>query len=136
MILTVCMVFTMAPPVTAAGVTDSGKILLSGFAELPENIREQSVPLGVSLDELTLPDTMTATVGVASVDAEPTPDIESEEPKDSGAATMPTEEQPTLGTSDEPASKAEIIEENDVPLAEEAPLAASPSDAQDRKSVV
>lgn len=64
-ILSFCVLFTtnadiMATlSVFAAGETESGQYI-SDFTVLPENIREQTVPLGTELDELSLPDTLEA----------------------------------------------------------------------------
>lgn len=144
LILTVCMVFTMMPPVTAAEASakDSGEsetILLSGFAELAGEVREQSVPLGTSSLELNLPDALKATVYTVSEDTdvvpptqppvetpkpeEPAPptvgESEPSQPQDSGEVDEPVEETP--------APESEMIEEGVIPLS------ASPSDAENSK---
>lgn len=41
----------------AAKRTDT---VITGFADLPDDIREQTVPLGTAIEELTLPDTLEA----------------------------------------------------------------------------
>lgn len=61
LLLAVCMVISMSPPMMAAAVTDSGEpVVFSGFASLPEEVRLQNVALGVSLADLVLPDTLEA----------------------------------------------------------------------------
>ena len=61
--LTVCIAASLFLPIVSVqseGLT-SKPILLSGFAELSDEIKVQSVPLGVSPEKLNLPDTLEAT---------------------------------------------------------------------------
>lgn len=41
---------------------DSADIVITGFSSLPEDVREQTVPLGTTIEELNLPDTLEAYV--------------------------------------------------------------------------
>lgn len=66
-ILSFCVLFTSSPhiweavSVFAAEEPDGeGRQYISGFAALPEEVREQSVPLGTGLQELSLPDALEA----------------------------------------------------------------------------
>lgn len=61
--LAFCLLFTTYPDipetllVLAAETQDGdGTVYVAGFAELPEEVREQTVPLGTGMEELTLPD--------------------------------------------------------------------------------
>lgn len=65
--LSFCVLLTSSPriweavSVFAAEESDGeGRQYISGFAALPEEIREQSVPLGTGLQELSLPDALEA----------------------------------------------------------------------------
>ena len=51
---------TDAESVAAAEEENAEAIAISDFAELPEDVREQTVPVGTTLDELVLPDTLEA----------------------------------------------------------------------------
>lgn len=42
------------------GAAERADAVITGFADLPEDIREQTVPLGTTIEELTLPDTLEA----------------------------------------------------------------------------
>lgn len=55
-----CMIFGMIPPSVLAKEAENGYTVLSGFAALPDDVREQTVPRGTSLNELNLPDTVEA----------------------------------------------------------------------------
>lgn len=164
--LAVCMVFTLSPPITAAEASDkdSGEpVVIFGFAELPENIREQSVPIGTSSVELTLPDTLEATVYAVLEDTEPmlpskpvppTEPVAPSQPQDSGKVdestddTKPTEEtynptEETTESREEDISKPveepeEPMEETPAPKTEVieesiVPMSASPSDAENNE---
>ena len=70
-ILSVCVLFTSSPniwetvSVFAAEESDGeGRQYISGFAVLSEEVREQSVPLGTELHELSLPDALEAYITV------------------------------------------------------------------------
>ncbi len=67
--LSFCVLFTTCPDILVTlSVLATGKPeqaqgqYVSGFAELPEEIREQTVPVGTGLEELSLPDTLEAVV--------------------------------------------------------------------------
>ncbi|MEG0878996.1 MAG: hypothetical protein RSF00_10060, partial [Oscillospiraceae bacterium] len=62
-VLTICIAATSFSPIVSAQAAEStsGPILLCEFAELPNEIKAQSVPLGVSLEALKLPVTLEAT---------------------------------------------------------------------------
>ncbi len=51
----------------AAKRTDT---VITGFADLPDDIREQTVPLGTTIEDLTLPDTLEASVVVKTPEKE------------------------------------------------------------------
>lgn len=65
-----CLLVTTYPDmlttlsVLAAGLQgeDSTDIVITGFSSLPEDVREQTVPLGTTIEELNLPDTLEAYV--------------------------------------------------------------------------
>lgn len=66
-ILCLCVLFTTYPDILAtlsvlAEEKPGQTQYVSGFAELPEEIREQTVPVGTGLEELSLPDTLEAVV--------------------------------------------------------------------------
>jgi len=43
---------------------EDGTVYVTGFAELPEEVREQTVPVGTGVEELSLPDTLEAVVDI------------------------------------------------------------------------
>ncbi len=66
-VLCFCLLFTAYPDILetlfvfAAGPqSGDGIVYVSGFAELPEEVREQTVPVGTGAEELELPDTLEA----------------------------------------------------------------------------
>ena len=68
-ILSICVLFTTYPDILAtlsifaAEESEQSKArYVSGFTALPEEIREQSVPVGTGLEELSLPGTLEAVV--------------------------------------------------------------------------
>lgn len=74
-ILSFCVLFTSSPhiwetvSVFAAEESDGeGRQYISGFAALSEEVREQSVPLGTELQELSLPDALEAYITVDSAE--------------------------------------------------------------------
>ena len=63
--LCVCLLVTVRPDILATFSTFASEwkdstVYVSGFAELPEEVREQTVPLGTGAEELSLPDTLEA----------------------------------------------------------------------------
>lgn len=87
--LSFCVLVTTCPDmpaprsVSAAEETAvTGKRHISGFAQLPEEIREQTVPTGTALEELTLPDTLEAVV-TAEGESQPPEDTEGQPGDDS-----------------------------------------------------
>lgn len=44
------------------GTTENTDAVITGFGSLPDEVREQNVPLGTNIEELTLPDTLEAYV--------------------------------------------------------------------------
>lgn len=63
--LCVCLLVTVRPDIletfsTFASEWKDSTVYVSGFAELPEEVREQTVPLGTGVEELSLPDTLEA----------------------------------------------------------------------------
>ncbi|MEG0091444.1 MAG: Ig-like domain-containing protein, partial [Oscillospiraceae bacterium] len=71
--LTVCMVASLFLPIVSAQAEEStsNPISLCGFVELPNEIKEQSIPLGISLEKLNLPDTLEALMVAPSSNTEP-----------------------------------------------------------------
>ncbi len=74
-ILCLCVLFTTCPDILAtlsafAEEKPEQTQYVSGFAELPEEIREQTVPVGTGLEELSLPDTLEAVVTLESQSSE------------------------------------------------------------------
>lgn len=70
-ILSVCVLFTSSPHIwetvsvfAAEESEGEGRQYISGFAALSEEVREQSVPLGTELHELSLPDALEAYITV------------------------------------------------------------------------
>ena len=64
-ILCICLTVTTYPEILAAfsaSATEQGDstVYVTGFGELPETVREQTVPLGTAIEELTLPDKLEA----------------------------------------------------------------------------
>lgn len=77
-----CVLVTTCPDlpaplsVSAAEETaGTGEQYICGFEQLPEEIREQTVPVGTALSELTLPDTLEAVV-TAAEENQPSEDME------------------------------------------------------------
>ncbi len=67
--LAFCLLVTTYPDILAtlsafaAGTQDGdGTVYVSGFESLPEEVREQTVPVGTGIEELTLPDALEAVV--------------------------------------------------------------------------
>lgn len=52
---------------SAAEHTDT---VITGFTDLPEDVREQTVPLGTTIEELNLPDTLEASIEVKTPENE------------------------------------------------------------------
>ncbi len=70
--LAFCLLVTTYPDILttlsafAAGTQDGdGTVYVAGFESLPEEVREQTVPLGTGIEELTLPDALEAVVTIA-----------------------------------------------------------------------
>lgn len=102
LLLAICMVCSMSPPIMAAeaSMSDSGNVvLLGGFAALADEVREQSVPIGTSSVELNLPDTLEATMYSVSEDTAPVTPAEPSKPE----PTEPEEETPPIIGESEPA---------------------------------
>ena len=69
-ILVLCLLFTTYPDILAtlsASATEQkdGTLHVSGFAQLPEAVREQTVPVGTDISKLSLPDTLEAFAAAA-----------------------------------------------------------------------
>lgn len=69
MLLTFCLMFTTCPEMletlyvfAAPGQEEKDAVYVAGFAELPEEVKGQTVSVGTDLDGLTLPDTLEASV--------------------------------------------------------------------------
>lgn len=84
-----CVLVTTCPDMpaprsvsAAEEMTETGEQYISGFARLSEEIREQTVPVGTALEELTLPDTLEAVVTAAG-ESRPPEDTE-DQPGDDG----------------------------------------------------
>jgi uncharacterized repeat protein (TIGR02543 family) len=67
--LSLCVLFATYPNIletffvfAAEREKEEKDLYISGFSDLPEEIKEQTVPLGTGLEELTLPDTLEAVV--------------------------------------------------------------------------
>lgn len=71
--------------------TDAG-IVISGFSELPEEIREQSVPVGTAPEMLVLPDTLEAVVLIETKDPEETTSPAPTEDAKETVSPTPTQE--------------------------------------------
>jgi len=74
--LSLCLLITTYPDILAtlfafaAGTRDGdGIVYVTGFESLPEEVREQTIPLGTGIEELTLPHTLEAFVAIAGEDA-------------------------------------------------------------------
>ena len=68
-VLSLCVLFATYPNIletffvfAAEREKEEKDLYISGFSDLPEEIKEQTVPLGTGLEELTLPDTLEAVV--------------------------------------------------------------------------
>lgn len=88
--------------------TDAG-IVISGFSELPEEIREQSVPVGTAPEMLVLPDTLEAVVLTETKDPEETASPAPTEDAKETASPTPTQE---AGEIVSPAPTASASEED------------------------
>lgn len=71
-------------------------LYVSGFSDLPEGVREQTVPVGTGLEELTLPDTLEATVQTGQNAADQDEDADHRETEDADEGT----EKPSDGEED------------------------------------
>ncbi len=76
--LSFCVLVTACPDMPAPRSvsaaeerTEAGERYISGFAELSEEIREQTVPVGTALEELMLPDTLEAVMTAAGESLSP-----------------------------------------------------------------
>lgn len=108
--LAVCMIGTLSLPLTAAqasGVLDSGEILLSGFAVLPNEVRKQSVLLGTFSAELALPDTLKAMACPVLEDIGPVLPVESSKPQEP-LATLPSVETPPSSEESTPPTEETV----------------------------
>lgn len=76
-------------------------LYVSGFSDLPEGVREQTVPVGTGLEELTLPDTLEATVQTGQNAADKDEDADRRETEDADEGT----EKPSDGEDGEGAGK-------------------------------
>lgn len=76
-------------------------LYVSGFSDLPEGVREQTVPVGTGLEELTLPDTLEATVQTGQNAADQDEDADRRETEDADEGT----EKPSDGEDGEGAGK-------------------------------
>lgn len=109
-VLCFCLLFTSYPDiletlsVLAAGTQDGDDTLyVTGFESLPEDVREQTVPVGTGLEELSLPDTLEASVVLPEISGKGT-DTLSEIPE-KGTDTL--SENPGEGTDTLPESTGE-----------------------------
>lgn len=94
--LSFCVLVTACPDMpaprsvsAAEETTETGEQYISRFAQLPEEIREQTVPMGTALEELALPDTLEAVVTAAgeSLPSEDTEDQPGDDGKDGGGVS-------------------------------------------------
>lgn len=114
--LCMCVLFTAQPEiwsrlsVSAAKKSDTIKVILS-FAELPEGLKEQTVPVGTERTELELPDTLEAVIVVQERE-EPAENLGEEPEKPSGDA----EEEPgslSGNVGEKPEEPSENVEEKE-----------------------
>lgn len=110
MVLCFCILFTACPDIIAtlsALAEEEGEtediLHISGFMELPMEIREQTVPVGTEWNELLLPDTLEVVVNISG-GKEPTEDTGENPEGTRPGGTEGTETQPggTEGTETQP----------------------------------
>ncbi len=107
--LAFCLLFTTYPDIletlsVLAAETQDGDntVHVQGFEDLPEEVREQTVPLGTAIEELTLPDTLEAFVMITEEEdasEEDAPD-KKEDPDDSGTKEENTVSGAGIGSED------------------------------------
>ncbi|MEG0020043.1 MAG: hypothetical protein RR728_05805, partial [Oscillospiraceae bacterium] len=125
--MTACLVATSFSPIVSVQAEGSpqGTVSLCGFAELPNEIKTQSIPLGVSQEKLNLPSTLEAVANSVLDNTEPA--LPTEPDKPTTDVPTPSEPTPDVATPSEPTPDVPTPSEAtpDVPT----PSEATPSEA-------
>lgn len=116
MMLSVCMMFTLTPPVSFAYTEE--RISVVSFAALPEDVREQAVSLGTPEEDLTLPDTLKAVVYSISEEPVRLPPASTDGELIQGEPST-EEETPPIEEEASPSERESPIEEEITPPASE-----------------
>lgn len=119
-------------------------LYVSGFSDLPEGVREQTVPVGTGLEELTLPDTLEATVQTGQNAADQDEDADHRETEDAdegtekpsdgeedGEGTGKPSDEEDGGETEDPSGEGENGEDTGDPSDEETADAENPFDGEE-----
>ncbi len=86
--------------------SEENVLYVSGFCDLSDEIKEQTVPIGTGMEELALPDTLKAYMAQAdedsSVDIDKDADDREDEEADQGTEEQPDGEEADQGTEEQP----------------------------------
>ena len=104
--------------------SEENVLYVSGFCDLSDEIKEQTVPVGTGMEELALPDTLKAYMAQAdedsSVDIDKDADDREDEEADQGPEEQPDGEEADQGTEEQPDGEEADQETEEQPDGEEA----------------
>ena len=97
--------------------SEENVLYVSGFCDLSDEIKEQTVPIGTGMEELALPDTLKAYMAQAdedsSVDIDKDADDREDEEADQGTEEQPGGEEADQGTEEQPGGEEASTEDQD-----------------------
>ena len=97
--------------------SEENVLYVSGFCDLSDEIKEQTVPIGTGMEELALPDTLKAYMAQAdedsSVDIDKDADDREDEEADQGTEEQPDGEEADQGTEEQPGGEETGTEDQD-----------------------
>ncbi len=97
--------------------SEENVLYVSGFCDLSDEIKEQTVPVGTGMEELALPDTLKAYMAQAdedsSVDIDKDADDREDEEADQGTEEQPDGEEADQGTEEQPGGEETGTEDQD-----------------------
>ncbi len=103
--------------------SEENVLYVSGFCDLSDEIKEQTVPIGTGMEELALPDTLKAYMAQAdedsSVDIDKDADDREDEEADQGTEEQPDGEEADQGTEEQPGGEEADQETEEQPGGEE-----------------
>ena len=100
--------------------SEENVLYVSGFCDLSDEIKEQTVPVGTGMEELALPDTLKAYMAQAdedsSVDIDKDADDREDEEADQGTEEQPDGEEADQGTEEQPGGEETGTEDQDAEI--------------------